>query len=93
MGLFDEAEKKARNWVDRRRFAVESGLKALGEMSACKDPVSAAAIYGRWLIGSLNDIAADLQDAQDFAIKATAIGQSTARAMVEGFLIDPISRA
>jgi hypothetical protein len=93
MRLFDEAEKKAKDWMDRRQFAVESGLKALGEMSACKDPVSAAAIYGRWFIGSLNGIVADLKDAQDFTIKVTAIGESSARAMVEGFLIDPISRA
>src|SRR5689334_4171571 len=73
MDLFDEAEKKTRAWIDRRQLAVESGLKALGEMSACTDPVSAATIYGRWLAGSLNGIAEDLQDAQDFAVKATAI--------------------
>jgi hypothetical protein len=93
MALFGEADKKARAWMDRRRLAIESGLKALGEISTCRDPVSAVAIYGRWLIGSLNGITADLQDAQDLAIKATAIAQSTARVMVEGFLLDPISRA
>jgi hypothetical protein len=93
MALFDEVNKKARAWVDRRRVAIETGLKAIGEMSVCSDPVSAAAIYGRWFIGSLNGIAVDLQEAQDFAVKATAIGQSTARSVVEGFLIDPKSRA
>jgi hypothetical protein len=85
MALLGEAEKKARAWMDRRRLVVESGLKALGEMSTCRDPVTAAAIYGRWVMGSLNGITADFQDAQDFAAKATAIGQSTVRAMVEGF--------
>ena len=55
--------------MDRRELAFESGLKALGDMAACKDPVSAVAIYGGWLSGSIeNRIAADLKVAQDFAI-------------------------
>jgi hypothetical protein len=93
MTLIDEVENGARAWMDRRRLAIESGLKALGELSACKDPVTAAAIYGRWFIGSFNGIIADLKDAQDLAIKATEIGQSTARVMAEGFFLDPIHRA
>jgi len=93
MALFDDADRKARAWVERRWLTIESGLKALVEISTCKDPVSAAAIYGRWFVGSLNGITEDLREAQEFVIKASAIGQSTARAMVEGVLIDPISRA
>ena len=84
MALFEEAEKKAAAWMDRRQVAFESGLKALGDLWACKDPVSAAAVWGGWLSGSMNRIVADLSDAQDFAMKAAAAGQLTAQAMVEG---------
>jgi hypothetical protein len=91
MALIEEAEKKATAWMDRRRVSFESGLKALGDMAACKDPVSAVAICSWWLSGSMGRIAADLQDAQDFAIKATALGQQTARAMAVGF--SPSGRA
>jgi hypothetical protein len=91
MALFGEAEKKATAWMDRRRAAFESGLQALGEMAACKDPVSAVAICGLWLSGSMERIAADLQDAQDFAVKAAAAGQQTAQAfsVVPGAAKDP----
>ena len=84
MALFEAAEKKAAAWMDRRQVAFESGLKAWSELCACKDPVSAAAIWGGWLSGSMNRVAADIRDVQDFAIKAAAVGQLTAKAMVEG---------
>jgi hypothetical protein len=91
MALFGEVEKKASAWMERRRAAFESGLKALGEMATCKDPVSAVAICGLWLSGSMERIAADLQDAQDFAVKAAAAGQQTAQAfsVVPGAARDP----
>jgi len=85
IALVDEAQKKAQGWMERRQLAYESGLKALSEISACKDPVSAVAIYGGWLSGSMDRIAADLKEAQDFAIKVAAVGQQTAQAMVEGY--------
>ncbi len=87
IALVDEAEKKATAWMDRRRRAFDSGLKALGELLACLDPFVAAAIYGGWLSGSLGRIAADLGDAQDFAIKAATVGQRTAEAMVEDLVV------
>src|SRR5437764_431999 len=70
--LLDEAEKKARAWMDRRQRDFEAGVKALGKLSACKDPVAAMAVYGGWLSGSMALVAADLKDAQDFTIKAAA---------------------
>jgi hypothetical protein len=79
--LFAEAQDKAAAWMDRRRVAFEAGLKAFSDMAACKDPAAAAAIYGGWLSGSLNLIAADLSDAHDFALKAAAVGQQTVRAI------------
>ena len=79
LALFAEAQDKAAAWMDRRRVAFETGLKAFSEMAACKDPAAAAAIYGSWLFGSLNLITADLSDAQDFALKAAAVCQQTVR--------------
>ena len=87
IALIDEVEKKATAWMDRRQLAFGSGLKALGEMSACNDPVTVAAIYGRWLCGSMNRLAEDVQDAQDFAVKAATVGHQTIQAMIEGFPI------
>jgi phasin protein len=81
MNLVEEAQKKASAWMDRRRVAFETGMKALSDMAACKDPASAAAIWGSWLSGNLNLMAADLSDAQDFALKAAAAGQQTVRAI------------
>jgi hypothetical protein len=85
IALFEEAAKKTTAWMDRRQVAFETGLKALSDLSTCKDPVSAVAIWGRWLNGSINRIAADLSDAQDFGVKAAAVGRLSAQAMVEGF--------
>jgi hypothetical protein len=81
IALFEEAAKKTTTWMGRRQVAFETGRKALSKLSTCKDPVSAVATWARWLCGSINRIAADLSDAQDFGVKAAAVGA----AMVEGF--------
>ena len=68
--------------MDRRQFAVETGVRAFGEILACRDSASAA--YCKWLCGGLIGIASDLTEALDFANKAAGIAQLTAQAMVEG---------
>ena len=82
MGLFDEAEKRASTWMARRQEALESGLKALAEMSTVKDPFAAGAIWSEWLSDSLKRVAADMRDASAFAGKSLSIGQKAAEAMV-----------
>jgi len=85
IALFEEAERKTTAWMDRRRVAFESGLMLAGDLTTCKDPLSAVAVWGKWICASLNCMAADFSDAQDFANKAAAVGRLTAQAMVEGF--------
>jgi len=81
-GLLDEVEKNASTWMARRQEALESGLRALAQMSTVRDPFAAGAIWSEWLSGSLKRMAADLGDASAFAIKSVSIGQKAAEAMV-----------
>ena len=51
-------------WMRRRQEALETGIQALQQMSACPDPASATRVFAEWMSGSMNRILADISDAQ-----------------------------
>ncbi|WP_102108021.1 phasin family protein [Oceaniglobus roseus] len=53
------------SWLQRRQQALETGLEALGRIGACRTPSQMSAICDAWVTGSMERLAADMNETRD----------------------------
>lgn len=75
--LLDGTRKLTSAWMERRQEALETGLRAFGEMAASKDPGSTTAICNNWIAGSMSRLTADMNDASDLWMRLAEIARNS----------------
>lgn len=79
--LLEETQKMMAAWTRRRQEAMESGFRTLQKLSASRDVAEMAAAYSEWLSSSMGRIMADMEAAQEGAMRLASLGQQTMSAM------------
>jgi hypothetical protein len=80
MEFLGEAQRVATAWTERRREAMEEGIRTMQALCACKDGTAFAATTGEWLKGSLARLQADLHDSREETMRLVEIGRKMATA-------------
>jgi hypothetical protein len=75
VALLEGINALAAAWMKRRQEALETGLVALQQISACQDPAAAARICADWVGGSLDRLAADARDLREHTLRMMDAGQ------------------
>lgn len=79
--LLEETQKMMAAWTRRRQEAMESGFRTLQKLSSSRDVAEMAAAYTEWLTSSMGRIMADMEAAQEGAMRLADLGQQTMSAI------------
>lgn len=72
-GMLEQAGTFTRHWIERRQEAVETALEAMTEMQSAdrSDPAAAMRAIADWQRGSMERLAADMQEWMTLCMEAT----------------------
>jgi hypothetical protein len=80
---FNEMQKAWAIWLVRRQEAMEAASRTFHTMLGCRDIGSMAAAYGDWLMGSMNRLVAEMNDAREEALRLAEFGQRSVAALMQ----------